>query len=123
MSLQENMSSCNNRMHSISFDKKSYPLNQYNLDLFDRQHESSKDMLYAKIFLPGGTASNNNNIISSQSLFCYNVDDDYYDDCGWQIKNRDNKLSDGRFIPRTPVKEKRNLFGFNNDEDELNDCS
>jgi hypothetical protein len=33
------------------------------------------------------------------------------------------KLSECRFAPRTPVKEKRNLFGFNNDPSDFNDYS
>lgn len=110
MSMNENQM---NRLHSISFDKQVKPLNQQHIDLFDRT-ETSKDLLFANIFRQDGVASNNN-LICSQSLFCYNFDDDYYDDNGWQ-RNKGGKLMDIRNVPRTPVKDKKIGFGFTNDD-------
>ena len=44
------------------------------------------------------------------------IDDDYYDDNGWQ-KNK-NKLAVATIknVPRTPVREKKTMFGFTNDD-------
>ena len=52
MSPSVNNFTMSNRLHSFSLDKsQKYTLNQYNLELFNKQFESSKDLLYAKIFL------------------------------------------------------------------------
>ncbi|CDW78808.1 ccr4-not transcription complex subunit 4 isoform 3 [Stylonychia lemnae] len=102
---------------------KQYQLNKQNLDLLDKHYETSKDLMYAKIFCQDGAASMNNNFISSQSLFYYNSQlDDGYE--GPDMSNkRFSKLSERGQIPRTPVKDSRGLFRLTDDDDFYHDDS
>eukprot|EP00347_Sterkiella_histriomuscorum_P023583 403334090 len=100
-------------------NKHSYKLNQQNLDLLDKYYNDTstyRDLYHAKIFTQDGTASQNN-IISSQSLFCYNSQ--LEDERGVEITDfnkRFSKLSERGLIPRTPVKESGCFFRLTDDE-------
>lgn len=75
-----------------------HPLNRYNLDLFNQQFENSeKDHYFTKIF----RQNQDNNLISSQSLFCYTNEYDEFE----------------HVIPRTPVKDRMGNFSVNDHQE------